>query len=116
MKKNKNIEEILLSDENYEKMVKERTEQEFKKVLQEDDSTKGRYITDIKSVPQDKLFSKAATYEVINKSSKTKSCINGLQADGYLGANNSDRAKLLSGETDSFVSGDNFIKFVKVKV
>ncbi len=116
MKKNKNIEEMLLSDENYEKMVKERTEQEFKKVLQEDDSVKGRYITDIKSVPPDKLFSKTATFEVINKSSKTRSCINGLQADGYLGANNSDRAKLLSGETNSFVSGDNFIKFVKVKV
>ena len=116
MKKNKKIEEILLSDENYEKMVREKTEREFINALENNNSLKAAYITDIKFVPADKLFSKAATYEVINKQSKTRSYINGLQADGFLGANNSDRAKLLSGETNSFVSGDNFIKFVKVKL
>ena len=115
MKKSKKIEEMLLSDENYEKMVKEKTERDFEKALKEN-SLKGRYITDIKSVPAVELFSKDATYEVINKQSKTRSFINGLQAEGYLGANNSDREKLLSGETNSFVSGEMFIKFVKVKV
>ena len=45
-----------------------------------------------------------------------KSYINGVQAEGYLGAKNSDRAKLMAGETDSFVCGCNFVRFVKVKM
>jgi hypothetical protein len=116
MKKDAKIEEILLSDENYEKMVKEKTEQDFKKILETGNSATDKYITDIKSVPPDMLFSKFATYEVINKQSKTCTYINGVQAEGYLGANNSDRMKLLSGQTDSFVSEDMFVKFVKVPV
>ena len=51
----------------------------------------------------------------MNKASKTKSYINGVQAEGYLGVQSVDRAKLINGETDSFVSGNNFVKFVKIK-
>lgn len=116
MKKDKKIEEMLLNDENYEKMVREKTEKDFKNVLKDAQTLKNKDITDIKSVPEGLLFSKAAIYEVINKQSKTRSYINGLQAEGYLGSNNSDRLKMLSGKTDSFVSDDVFVKFVKVKV
>ena len=56
MKKDAKIEEILLSDENYEKMVKEKTEQDFKKILETGNSATDKYITDIKSVPPDMLL------------------------------------------------------------
>ena len=116
MKENKDIEQILLNGKNYEKMVKAKIENDFKLALSEKITSKGKYITDIKSVPMDKIFTKYATYEVINKKSKTRSFINGLQAEGYLGNKISEREKLLSGQTDSFVNEDNFVKFIKVKV
>ena len=115
MKKDNDIEKLLLNDSNYEKAVKSHIEKEFKQTLKLK-KVKTNYITDVKSVPKNKLFSKFATFEVINKKSKTKSFINGLQAEGYLGSQVSDRQKLLSGQTDSFVSEDCFIKFIKVKV
>ncbi|MBQ8460535.1 hypothetical protein IJ541_10605 [bacterium] len=117
MKENKDIEQILLNGEEYEKMVKAKIEQEFNAELEKSSSNSDKkFITEIKEVPNDKLFSKAATFEVINKDSKTKSYINGLQAEGYLGIQNSDRIKLLAGETDSFVSGNSYVKFVKVRI
>ena len=116
MKENKDIEKILLNDSAYEKMVKTKIEREFKKELELAKKMRNKIITDIKKVPKEKLFTKSATYEVINKNSKTKSYINGVQAEGYLGAKNSDRAKLLNGETDSFVCGCNVVRFVKVKM
>ncbi len=117
MKENKKIEEMLLNDENYEKMIREKTEKDFQKLLTDgNDNLKGKYITDIKAVEPQLLFSKFATYEVINRQSKTRSYINGIQAEGYLGSNNSDREKLLKGLTNSFVNADNFVKFIKVKV
>ena len=116
MKENKDIEKILLNDSAYEKMVKSKIEREFKQELAFAKNTRNKVITDIKKVPKEKLFTKSATYEVINKNSKTKSFINGVQAEGYLGAKNSDRIKLLEGKTDSFICGSNFVKFVKVKI
>ena len=62
------------------------------------------------------MRTKDAVFEVINKTSKTKSFITGVQAEGFLGTKYSDRESLLKGETDSFVNGNNFIKFVKVKI
>ena len=73
-------------------------------------------MTDLKLAPKEKLFSKDAVYLVINKNSKTKSYINGVQAEGFLGSQNALREKFLSGKTDYFVSDGNYIKFFKVKV
>jgi len=115
MKKNKEIEDLLLNDSNYEELVKAKIEKEFNENLNSA-AIKDEYIFDIKKVPSDKLFSKDAIYEVINKSSKTKSYINGLQAEGYIGAQNEARIKLLNGVSDSFISSDCYIKFVKVKI
>lgn len=115
MKKNKEIEQILLNDEAFEQAVKSKIEQDFNKEL-EKSVKEVSYITEIQEVPKGKLFTKFATFEVINKSSKTKSYINGIQAEGYLGSNVSDRLKLLAGESNSFVAGNNYVKFIKVKI
>ena len=65
-------------------------------------------------MPKDKLFSKKATYFVINKNSKTSSYINGIQAESFL-ISPYEREKFLSGKTDAFVYQDNYIKFYKYK-
>lgn len=116
MKKNKEIEEILLNGSSYDEMVKSKVEREFLTELELNKQIQTpNIVTDIKKVPANKLFSKDAIYEVLNKDSKTKSYVNGIQAEGYLGAKCSERAKLFAGETDAFVSGNCYVKFVKVK-
>lgn len=115
MKEDKEIEKILLNDENYEKFMHSKTEKEFQNILSQEQSNKTRELTNIKDVPKDLLFTKNAIYMVINKESKTKSYINGLQAEGFLGSQEILRDKFLSGQTDYFVCGNNYIKFYKVK-
>ena len=116
MKEDKEIEKILLNDENYEKFIHSKTEKEFTDVITKGTKDKISEISDIKKAPKELLFSKKAIYTVINKDSKTKSYINGIQAEGFLGSQNILRDKFLSGQTDYFVSGNNYIKFYKVKI
>ena len=115
MKEDKEIEKILLNDESYEKFIHTKTEKEFTDILTKEANNKALEITDIKKVPKDLLFSKNAIYSVINKESKTKSYINGVQAEGFLGSQELLREKFITGQTDYFVSGGNYIKFYKVK-
>lgn len=116
MKENREIERILLNESTYGEFVKNKTEKDFVNEITISDNKRQTEITDFKLVPKDKLFSKDALFFVINKKSKTKSYINGLQAEGFLGGNNFARNKLLSGESDSFVAEDYFVKFKKIKV
>ena len=116
MKEDKEIEKILLNDENYEKFMHSKTEKEFTQILENKTKNKSKEITDIKQVPKELLFTKNAIYTVINKESKTKSHINGVQAEGFLGSQEFLREKFISGQTDYFVAGNNYIKFFKVKV
>lgn len=113
--KNSDIEKLLLNDAACEKALKNKIEKDFRSKILKQPATEN-YIFDIKKVPKDKLFSKNTIFEILNLNSRTKSYINGVQAEGYLGANNSDRLKLLCGETDSFVSENVYIKFKKAKV
>lgn len=114
MKEDKDIEQILLNDEKYEKFINEKTEKEFMQILQAPE--KAKEITDFKKAPKELIFSKNATYLVINKASKTKTFVNGVQAEGFLGSKNMLREKLLSGLSDSFVNGNNYVKFYKLTV
>lgn len=117
MSKNKDIENVLLHGSTYDEVVKSKLEQDFQKEIEDVNFEKTKEeITEIKDVPKGFLFSKSAIFEVMNKNSKTKSYINGIQAEGYLGTQNSDRTKLLAGETNSFISGSSFVKFLRVKI
>lgn len=116
MKENKEIEQILLNDSSYEKFVSTKVEKEFIQEINNPEIKKKKVVTDIKSVPKEKLFSKDAYYLVMNKKSKTKSYINGIQAEAFLGGQNSLREKFLTLNLDSFVNGDYYVKFQKLKV
>ncbi len=112
MKTDKETEKLLLNDAEFDKLLKMRIEKEFNEELAANKEPI-EVLQDIRKIPADKLFSKFAVFEIINKTSKTKSYINGIQAEGFLGADNLNRKKLLSGESSSFVSGENYIKFIK---
>lgn len=114
MKQDKNIEQLLLNDEKYEKFIKDKAEQDFNKIIKDARAKNKSVITDIKQVPKDKLFSQKATYYVSNKRSKTTSYINGMQAESFL-VDNYEREKFLSGQTDAFIYQDCYIKFHKYK-
>lgn len=114
MKQDKEIEQILLNDEKYEKFIKDKTEKDFNKVLEEASKQEVREITDFKKMKPENLFSKKATYFVINKNSKTSSYINGVQAESFL-VSPYEREKFLSGKTDAFIYQDNYIRFYKYK-
>lgn len=116
MKENKEIERILLNDQKYDAFVKRKIEKEFMQEINIGKNNTPKYITDIKKAPKALLFTKSATYMIVNKNSKTKSYINGVQAEGFLGGQKTAREELLSGKSESFVNGNNYIKFVKVKV
>ena len=114
MKEDKEIEKILMNDDKYDEIIHSKTEQEFKKILENKNKT--YTISDIKKAPKELLFTKKATFSIINKESKTMSYINGVQAEAFLGSQDTLRENLLSGNCDYFVSGNNYIKFVKIKV
>ena len=109
--KNKDIENFLLNNDNFENFITKKVEHEFNSILINEENQKPKVIKDFSKLPKDEIFSKNTTYELINKSVKTKSFINGVQAEGFLGAENLIREKLLLKQIDSFVSGDYYIKF-----
>ena len=105
--KDKEIEKILLNDEKYEKLVKSRIESEFKKAVSVEKKSK-KTVTDFNKVPKSEIFSKNTVYIVLNKENKTKSYINGIQAEGFLGSDMFQRNKFLSKQADYFVCGNNY--------
>ncbi len=115
MKENSEIEKLLLNDARYENLVSSKFEKEFEKETA-NKTIKSKIITDIKKVPKNMIFTKNAIFLIMNKTSKTKSYINGVQAEGFLGIQNAVREKLLNGEAEAFVADNNFIKFVKAFV
>ena len=116
MKEDKNIEQMLLNNSDYEKFSSKKLENDFIQELDKSKNKSTKIITDIKLAPKSKLFTKDAIYLVMNKSSKTKSFVNGIQAEGFLGNQNITRGKFLAGEINSFVKEDYFVKFLKVRV
>lgn len=116
MKTNNEIEKILLNDSEYDKFVSSKIEKDFENILEEKTAKNTEILSDISQVPKTLLFSKDSTFEVINKTNRTKSYINGLQAEGFLGDKSFERSKLLNAEVDSFVRDNIFVKFVKCKI
>ena len=117
MKKDKEIEDLLLNDNKFGEFIAQKVENDFLSILKDSENNQEipKYETDILKVPKDKLFSKNATYLLINKACKTKSFVNGMQAEGFLGCENTLREKFMTGETNYFVCGDYYLKFESYK-
>lgn len=111
----KEIESIILNGTDSEKIIAAQIEKEFTDILTGEKKS-SKVICDITQVPKELLFSKYCTYSVINRNSKTKSYINGVQAESFLAGQNIARQNLLSAKIDSFISGDNYVKFYQLQV
>ena len=106
------IEDALLSGKSLDELIKIKMKEEIKSAFQKI-STKYeiKRITDLKSVPQKYIFSKNAVYKKFNKRNNTISYINGIQAEGLLGLDESSRTKILGGEIEVFSTENAFVKF-----
>lgn len=110
--KDKEKEEMLLTGASLDELIKMKIEQEF---LSDMNAAKNEYrpkiYTNIKDVPQDKIFAKNTTYKYFNRNTKTETYINGIQAEALIGIQNNIREKMLKGELNAFTTDDAYIKF-----
>ncbi len=113
---NKNTEELLLSNKSLDELIRVKIQQEINLLEQNKISTEKTIIYDIKKVPKNLIFSKISYFKVFNKQNKTESFINGIQADGLLGLQDSIRQKILEGECDVFANDDIFVRFDRTEI
>ncbi len=112
--KNSNAEERLLNNASLEDLIKMKIEKEFMEDMKKSkNKTIPKIYTNIKNVPPDKIFSKYAIFKYFNRHTKCETYVNGVQADGILGIQNSIREKMLKGELNAFTTDDAYVKFEK---
>ena len=115
--KDKDFEEMLMNGTSLDDLIKMKIEQEFMADMKKSkEKPKSRIISDLKDVPQGKIFSKSAVYKIFNRKTKCESYINGIQAEALIGIQNSIREKLLNGELSAFTTDDAYVKFERVEL
>lgn len=118
MKKDENdIEQRLLSHASLDELIKMKMEEElqaeFKKAEQK---PKAELITDISKVPEYLIFSKQAVYKMFNRTNKSETYLNGVQAEALFGLQTSIREKIKLGQMDAFSTENAYVKFEKVEI
>lgn len=112
--KNSDAEEILLKNKSLDELIKMKIEKEFIEDLKKSKNKPPKKVyTNIKEVPQDVIFSKAAVFRYFNRDTKCETFINGIQAEALTGIQHDIRQKLLNGELDAFTTDNAYIKFEK---
>ena len=113
--KEEDIEQILLNNASIDDLIKAKMEKEFKEAIAKSkQEVKKIVITDISKVPEHLIFSKQSVFKLFNKTTKTETSINGIQAEALLGLQNSAREKMLKGKISAFATDDAYVKFEKV--
>ncbi len=116
-KKDENeLEQRLLTHASLDELIKIKMEEEIKtEVKKAQEKPKKQIITDISKVPAKLIFSKQAVYKLFNRSNKTETYINGMQAEAMLGLQNVIREKIKSGQMDAFSTDNIYVKFEKIE-
>lgn len=79
---NSDMEKMLISGKSIDELIQMKIQEDYKSLREEIKKTpKIEKITDISKVPMSLIFSKAAVYKVFNKTTRTESLINGIQAE-----------------------------------
>ena len=114
---NKDKEEMLLKGMTLDELITKKIEEDYKNLLKEVKKTvRVTKITEPKEITPDLIFSKKSVFKTFNKTSKTESYINGLQAEGMLGLQKEARDALISGKAKSFISGDTYVEFLWTEI
>lgn len=118
MKKTGEIaEEILMKNKSLDELIKMKMQEELKNAFNNRVGNNSRVlITDIKNVPDGKIFTKKATFKVFNKDTKIETLINGLQAEALIGMQDEVREKFRRKETDIFSTDNLFVKFESIEL
>lgn len=112
--KNNEAEERLLNNASIEDLIKMKIEREFMEDLKKSkQKVLPKTYTDIKDVPQDKIFSKSSVFRYFNRNTKCETFVNGIQADALIGIQNNVREKMLKGQLDAFTTESAYVKFEK---
>lgn len=112
--KNNEAEERLLNNASIEDLIKMKIEREFMEDLKKSkQKVLPKTYTDIKDVPQDKIFSKCSVFRYFNRNTKCETFVNGVQADALIGIQNNVREKMLKGQLDAFTTESAYVKFEK---
>ena len=117
MKKQENhIEQRLLSHASLDELIKMKMEEElqaeFKKAQ---DQPKKGLVTDISKVPEALIFSKQAVYKMFNRTNKTETYLNGVQAEAMLGLQTNIREKIKLGQMEAFSVENAYVRFEKIE-
>ena len=117
MKKDeKDLEQRLLSNASLDELIKIKMEEELKIEIEKSKQKVEKIVeTDIAKAPAELIFSKFATYRMFNRTNKSETFLNGIQAEAMLGLQTSVRAKINSGQMDAFSTDSAYVKFEKVE-
>lgn len=119
MTKEKNIEmeTKLLNSTSVDELIKQKMEEEINEEFNKKNVKKEKSITkELNDVPKELIFSKKSVFKVYNRTNKTISYINGIQAEALIGLNNTTLNKIKNKETDTFATDGKFIKFEKAEI
>ena len=115
--KNNDAEERLLNNASLEEIIKMKIERNFIEDLKKSKEKKVlKTYTDIKDVPQGKIFSKSSVFRYFNRKTMCETFINGLQAEALIGLQNDVREKMAKGELNAFTTDDAYVKFEKAVI
>ena len=111
----KDMEQILLNNSSLDEIIKMKIEEEFKLTSSKTKQKNvQKIVCDLKEVPKDLIFSRQSVFRVYNRTNKTQTLINGVQADAMIGIQVGVREKILDGELTVFTVDDAYVKFEKV--
>ena len=114
---NKDKEEMILKGISLDELISMKIEEDYKKMLKDiKKPVRISKITDLKKLTPEAIFSKKSVFKTFNKTTRTESYINGLQAEGLLGLQKDTREALVSGKIKSFISGDTYVEFLWAEV
>ena len=114
---NKDKEEMLLKGMSLDELIAKKIEEDYKNLLKEvKKPVRVSKITNLKEIKPEIIFSKKSVFKTFNRTTRTESYINGLQAEGMLGLQKDVREALVSGKTKSFISGDTYVEFLWAEI
>ncbi len=113
--KDDKTEDMLLNNTTLDELIKMKIEDEFKSRPVKQKSAP-KIVTEIQQVPKKLIFSKKSTFRVYNRTNKSETFINGIQADAMLGMQNSIREKILNGTLSVFSTDETYVKFEKAEI
>lgn len=117
MKKDDEMEQMLLAGASLDELIKMKMEEEFKDALEKSkEKPKKTVIKNISEVPKEKIFSKEAVYKIFNRNSRAETYINGIQAEALIGIQHGIRQKMLDGVLSAFTTEDAYVKFEEICV